>query len=63
MILQLDHAEQVTDAEGKIIDPRNLGLRLFAVGVFDMAETGSRRASEVAPITLKDRLRDLLRSG
>jgi hypothetical protein len=58
--LRLKHAEQVIDAEGKIIDPRNLGLQVFAVGVFEIAETGSHRPSDVALITLNERLSNVI---
>jgi hypothetical protein len=58
--LRLKHAEQVIDAEGKIIDPRNLGLQVFAVGVFELTETGSHRPSEVALITLNERLSNVI---
>jgi hypothetical protein len=58
--LQLNHAEQVIDAEGKIIDPRNLGLQVFAVGVFERNRSQPLSQPELTHGMRKDYLRGLI---
>lgn len=57
--LQLNHAEQVLDAGGKIIDPRRLGLQVFAVGVFEPHGPQIPLPSALAHDVPKERMRDL----
>jgi hypothetical protein len=60
MILQLNHAEQVRDTEGKIIDPRHLGLRVFAVGVFELNGSQLKPLSDRSQSAQNDPIRNLI---